>query len=185
MRPSHVSQCQHSCLVYTANEGPVLPVTALNFLFRAVCFMFAGICYAYTRLGTVCAITFTESWYSFPLVPVLRPRVSVVGTPIAGQRYSLNCNITDIRSALKSSFTAQWIERDGRPVTSTYSSIRETTTNTDRSTIHTITFSPLRTSHGRQYTCRGSATTPLLLRTTFHHITWNVLVASKGYHRIL
>jgi len=38
VRPSHVSQCQHSCLIYTANEGPVVTVAALNFLFRDLLF---------------------------------------------------------------------------------------------------------------------------------------------------
>ena len=138
-------------------------------------------CYAYTRLGTVCTITFTESWYTFPLVPELIPSISVEGMPIAGQQYSLNCNITKIRSGLTSSSTAQWIDSNGQPVTSTDGTTRETTTNTDQSTIHTITFSPLRTSHGGQYTCRGSAQSPLLVNATAVSISQNVTVTSKGH----
>jgi len=138
-------------------------------------------CYAYTKLGTVCIITFTESLYTFPLVPEFIPSISVEGTPFAGQQYSLNCNITKIRSGLTNSSTAQWIDSNGQPVTSTDGSIRETTTNTDQSTIHTITFSPLRTSHGGQYTCRGSAQSPLLLNATTVSITQNVTVTSKGH----
>ena len=138
-------------------------------------------CYAYTKLGTVCIITFTESWYTFPLVPEFIPSISVEGMPIAGQQYSLNCNITKIRSGLTNSFTAQWIDSNGQPVISTDGSIRETTTNTDRSTIHTITFSSLRTSHGGQYTCRGSAQSPLLVNDTTVSISQNVTVTSKGH----
>jgi len=140
-------------------------------------------CYAYTRLGTVCTIKFTESWYTFPLVPEFIPSISVEGTPIAGQQYSLNCNITKIRSGLSNSFTvtAQWMDSNGQSVISTDGSIRETTTNTDQSTIHTITFSPLRTSHGGQYTCRGSAQSSLLVKATTVSITQNVTVTSKGY----
>ena len=142
-------------------------------------------CYAYTKLGTVCIITFTESWYTFSLVPELTPNISVEGTPFAGQQYSLKCNITKIRSGLINSSTAQWLDSNGRPVTSTDSSIRETTTNTDQSTIHTITFSPLRTSHGGRYICKGAAQSHLLIGTYTVSIGQNVIVASKGYHRIL
>jgi len=138
-------------------------------------------CYAYTRLGTVYIITFTESWSTFSLVPELIPSISVEGMPIAGQQYSLNCNITKIRSGLANSFTAQWIDSNGQPVTSTDGSIRETTTNTDLSTIHTITFFPLCTSHGGQYTCRGSAQSSLLVNDTTVSINQNVTVTSKGY----
>ena len=137
-------------------------------------------CYPYTRLGTVCIIAFTESWYT-PLVPEFIPSISVEGVPIAGQQYSLNCNITKIWSGLTNSSTAQWLDSNGQPVTSTDGSIRETTTKTDQSTIHTITFSPLRTSHGGRYTCRGSALSSLLVNATTVSITQNVTVTSKGY----
>ena len=62
-----------------------------------------------------------------------------------------------------------------------HAAIRETTTNTDQSTIHAITFSPLRTSHGGQYTCRGSAQSYLLVNATAVSITQNVTVTSKGH----
>ena len=163
-------------------------MTALNFLFRAVWFLLPVHRHmlSYTRLGTVCAITFTESWYTFPPLPgLIRPHISVEGMPIAGQQYSLNCSIIKVHRRFINSSTAQWIDSNDQPVTSTDGSIRETTTNTNHTTIHTITFSPLRTSHGGRYTCRGTAQSPFLMSTTTVFIAQNVTVASKGYHRIL
>ena len=101
--------------------------------------------------------------------------------PIAGQQYSLNCSIIKVHRRFINSSTAQWIDSNGQPVTSTDGSIRETTTNTNHTTIHTITFSPLRTSHGGRYTCRGSALSSLLVNATTVSITQNVTVTSKGY----
>jgi len=116
-----------------------------------------------------------------PSLPdLIIPSISVEGMPIAGQQYSLKCNITKIRSGLTNSSTAQWLDSNGRPATSTDSSIRETTTNTDQSTIHTITFSSLRTSHGGWYTCKGTAQSPLLIDPATVFIGRSVAVASKG-----
>ena len=109
----------------------------------------------------------------------------MVGTPIAGQRYSLNCSIIKVHRRFINSSTAQWIDANGQPVTSTDGTTRETTTNTDQSTIHTITFSSLRTSHGGRYICKGTAQSHLLIGTYTVSIGQNVIVASKGYHRIL
>ena len=129
----------------------------------------------------------TESLYiPFPLVPdtTLIPSVSTEGTPIAGQQFSLICNITKATAELTNSPTAQWMDSNGQPVTSTNGSITVTITNTDLPTVHTITFSPLRTSQGGQYTCRGTIQSPLLTNPATVSITENVAVTGKGYYRI-
>jgi len=135
-----------------------------------------------TKLSIQGCVLFYCMFTGLPsLLDLAIPSISVEGVPIAGQQYSLNCNITKIRSGLISSSTAQWLDSNGRPVTSTDSSIRETTTNTDQSTIHTITFSPLHTSHGGWYTCRGTAQSPLLISADTVLIGQNVIVTSKEY----
>lgn len=57
--------------------------------------------------------------------------------------------------------TAMWLESHGEPVTSS-EDIAIETTHTDTVTVATLTFNPLRISHGGVYRCVGNLESPAL-----------------------
>lgn len=83
----------------------------------------------------------------------------------AGEVYSLTCSVSKTVESLLSSPSAIWTT-DWRAITDT--EIFIATDSDDSSTNSTLTFNPLRTSHGGNYYCNSSLTINKTLRVSTH-----------------
>ena len=81
------------------------------------------------------------------------------GVSIAGEIYTLTCNVSVIRGLMNSP-SAIWT--DGTTCITNESNITVLTTVGNSYSISVLTFNPLRTSHGDDYTCRGAIDSPAL-----------------------
>ena len=95
--------------------------------------------------------------------------ITPVGSPTAGSEYLLRCEVSLSISGLVNTPTAVWTA-GGNDLTVASSG--------DAST---LTFSPLRTSHGRAgYTCVGQLVSPALDQVTEDQTQRDVMVTSKS-----
>ena len=78
------------------------------------------------------------------------------GVPISGETYNLTCTVeTNVPP------TVQWLySSNSSEVTSSGNITVETEKITNSTTILTLSFNPLSTSHGGQYTCQSKIDTP-------------------------
>ena len=100
----------------------------------------------------------------YPFVFLLEPfnvTITDSGISTAGQMYTLTCSVI-----VPGTPSIQWQYSNGSDVTTG-----------DGITVSAgvLTFNPLRTSHGGEYTCQATAETPSVVRTAM----WNVTVQSK------
>ena len=86
--------------------------------------------------------------------------VSRSGTARAGMIYNLTCTVSKRVGGLINSPTAMWTT--GGMAVSDGNDITVSTITTDTTTTSTLTFDPLRTSHGGSYSCSGTLTSPAL-----------------------
>ena len=86
--------------------------------------------------------------------------MSSSGTARAGIVYNLTCTVSKTVNGLANSPIAIWTI--GGVVITNGNGITVTTMATNKSSISTLTFIPLRTSHGEQYSCEGMLTSPAL-----------------------
>ena len=78
---------------------------------------------------------------------------------MAGSEFTLTCSITKAISELTNMPTAIWRNADGELVTSR-NDITIATSSNDTVAIATVTFDPLRASHGKVYRCVGVLMSP-------------------------
>ena len=103
-------------------------------------------------------------WLCIPFVFLLEPfnvTITASGMSTAGQMYTLTCSVD-----VPGTSSIQWQYSNGSDVTTG-----------DGITVSegVLTFNPLRTSHGGEYTCQATAETTSVVRTAM----WNVIVQSK------
>ncbi len=79
---------------------------------------------------------------------------------MAGSEFTLTCEVSEVISGLGDTPTAIWLNSDGEQVMSDDDGIIIATTPGDGMTITMLTFDPLKTSHDKRYTCRGSISSP-------------------------
>ena len=89
--------------------------------------------------------------------------VSRSGTARAGMIYSLTCTVSKI-SGFVNSPTATWTI--GGVAVSNGNNIIVSSTSSDKSSTSTLTFDPLKTSHGNIYSCDGRLNSPAPLITS-------------------
>ena len=78
------------------------------------------------------------------------------GAPISGETYSLTCTVEANVPP-----TVQWLySSNGTAVTNESNITVGTERTTNYTTILTLSFNPLHTSHGGQYTCQSTTDTP-------------------------
>ena len=87
--------------------------------------------------------------------------VSSSGTARAGVIYNLTCTVSKTVDGLSISPTATWMTTGGVAV-SNGNGITVSTRTMDETAVSTLTFDPLRTSHGGRYSCNGTLTSPAL-----------------------
>ena len=105
---------------------------------------------------------FTYSGFKYlpsPSVPpdAVSSSVSRSGTARAGMIYTLTCTVSKI-SGFVNSPTATWIT--GGVAVSNGNDITVSSNTSDTSSSSTLTFDPLRTTHGKIYRCNGSLISP-------------------------
>ncbi len=89
-------------------------------------------------------------------MPALNLTTEVSGVPTAGQIYSLTCNVTEIVDGLTGSPAVEWLSSPAVDVDRLDLGVN----NPETSASEKITFNPLLTSHGREYTCRAMLNSP-------------------------
>ena len=91
--------------------------------------------------------------------------------------YSLNCTVSKTVTGLINSPTATWTIRG--VAVANGNDITVSSTTDDMSTISTLTFDQLRTSHEGTYTCGGTLTSPALDTPLMPTVVENNNVQSK------
>ena len=90
----------------------------------------------------------------------LTATVSRSGTTRAGMVYNLTCNVSKTVTGLINSTTATWTT--GGVAVANGNGITVSTMSTSETTISTLTFDPLKTSHNGEYSCDGTLTSRAL-----------------------
>ena len=114
------------------------------------------------------------SLFSLPvsLVPpqVITVSTEVEGSSVAGDEYNIICTVMEDIEGLTNSPTLQWVDPDNNTVSGELITVDETT---DTSATQTLTFDPLRTSDGGDYTCQAMLVSPLgdIVDSTIQTIT--------------
>lgn len=98
------------------------------------------------------------------IVPSLKVNITGVGVPLAGQRYSLTCNIISGSEGLISS-------------TITYKWTKDSSTEQTGSNI--LEFSPLKLSDGGLYTCEIALNSSALMVNATTSVSYALEVSSK------
>ena len=95
---------------------------------------------------------------------------------VAGEELQLTCTVTTIEHlAISAAVTVRWT---GPGLTDT--AVREDASAIDTTTtMRTLTFDPLKTSHGAQYNCLASINIPQISVVKDNSNSTNVLVQSK------
>ena len=96
---------------------------------------------------------------SASLVPpqVITVSIEVQGSSVAGDEYSITCTVMEDIAGLTNSPTLRWVDPDGNIVNGEVVTVNETT---DMSATQTLTFGPLRTSDGGNYSCQAMLVSP-------------------------
>ena len=103
--------------------------------------------------------------HAVPSNPLLA-NVAVSGPPVAGSEFSIDCIISENINGLTNMPTATWMVLEGSMVNlSTNHDITITPSRNDTVAVATLTFDPLRASHGEGgevYRCFGNLMSPAL-----------------------
>ena len=101
---------------------------------------------------------FMHGFSTTPISTVLLHNVTIVdsGVPTSGETYNLTCTVeANVPPAV------QWLySSNGTAVTNGSGITVGTQRTTNSTTILTLSFNPLHTSHGGQYTCQSTTDTP-------------------------
>ena len=115
------------------------------------------------------------------------PDVNIItsGVSIAGQIYSLLCRVT-APEGLTSEPQVRWISPQGNTLSTGGELIvgnQPVIGNPSRLTTYSIQFSPLLTSHGGEYTCQATVSSPYQTVQQSTARTANLSVQSKKFRR--
>ena len=101
------------------------------------------------------------------------------GTARAGSFYNLTCTVSKMVDGLINSPTATWTT-GGEAVTNG-EGISVSTVSSTETSVSTLTFDPLRTSHNGQYSCDGTLISPALNMPLTPSVVIEHSVQSKLY----
>ena len=105
-------------------------------------------------------IYFANSYlFSFPALPVPTVNITNITVGIAGDDLNWTCSVTVVEH-LTVRPTVQW---SGGSVGSGNGVMVGDTTHSGVMSMRTLTFSPLRTSHGGRYFCEGIINVPMIM----------------------
>ena len=92
-------------------------------------------------------------------LPVPEVAIHSTGNTTAGEMYTLSCTATVVENLVVVP-TIQWEYSNGSAVEGGSTSTLSAMVTSVNTTTHNLTFSPLRTSHGGEYTCRAIINIP-------------------------
>ena len=124
----------------------------------------------------LCLITLLCVCVPVPL-PALSVSIGAQGNLLAGDMYSLTCTATELIDGLTNSPTLQWLNGTGQPFTN---GMLGDTISTNTSVTQTLTFSPLLTSDGGEYTCEAMLQSPAVEGGIENSTTEAVTVQSQS-----
>ena len=102
-------------------------------------------------------------YVAVPSAPLLVD-IAASGPPVAGSEFSMYCIISENVTGLTNMPTAMWLDYYGTPLTTGYD-ISIITSRNETVAVATLTFYPLRASHGEGgelYWCAGNLMSPAL-----------------------
>ena len=102
--------------------------------------------------------------------------------PVAGQLYTLLCTVT-VQNGPISHLQIMWLDPAGQPLSSqgVITIAKQPVLNPTRLTTYSLSFSPLHTSHGGEYTCQATVTSPQQTLQETSSAAHNLTVDSKEY----
>ena len=115
------------------------------------------------------AIQYTQSFITEPISTELLHNITIMdsGVPISGETYNLTCTVEANVPP-----TVQWLySSDGTAVINGSNITVGTERTTGSTTALTLSFDPLHTSHGGQYTCQSTTATPPSTVTAKRNVT--------------
>ena len=103
------------------------------------------------------------------------------GSSVAGDEYTLTCTVTELIDGLTNMPTLEWLDSVNNPVSGGGITVGDMNSN-DTSATLTLTFNPLRTSHGGEYTCRATLVSPPVVGGIVDSAMATVTVQSESAH---
>ena len=105
--------------------------------------------------------------------------ISTSSMPVlAGQMFNLTCTVTTV-DGLQNVPTAEWLDASGHEVTTGGDIIVDSAVTLGTTTTLALRFSPLRVSHGGEFTCRAALTSPAPPLHLTKSAEWDVIVDSE------
>ena len=118
-------------------------------------------------------------FHTVPPNPVVAS-IAMSGPPLIGSEFSLDCIVSEDITGLTNMPTAMWLGADNTPLT-TGNDITITLSRSETVALATLTFNPLRASHGEGdevYRCSGNLVSPAL--DSLIEVTTNELLTVKS-----
>ena len=116
--------------------------------------LFSNPFFCFPKVVVIASIKHLRDLFSTELLQNVT--ITSSGVPISGETYNLTCTVEANVPP-----TVQWLySSNGSEVTSSGNITVETEKTTNSTTILTLSFNPLHTSHGEQYTCQSKIDTP-------------------------
>ena len=110
------------------------------------------------------------AFFSAPVPsPAITVSVSTMGTATAGESYTLTCTVMEEIVGLTNKPSLQWLNSSGDVIVGREDIIGQT----DNTAMLVLTFDPVRTSDGGDYTCEGTLESPpgMLVNDTEQMVT--------------
>ena len=103
-------------------------------------------------------------WFSILSISVPRPAITVSviseGSDTAGESYVLTCTVMEEIEGLTNMPSLQWLDPSDQVVVDGEGVTVGQIQQTDTTAMLVLTFDPVRTSHGGEYTCQGTLESP-------------------------
>ena len=113
--------------------------------------------------------------------PTVSVSLSNTGTLYAGTGLTLTCTVV-LNSSVDDSVNVMNVQWSGGSVGHSASVTESETTHSGVTSVRTLTFHPLNTSHGAEYTCQAEITIPSISVTKTSSESRAVIVQSKHMH---
>ncbi len=138
--------------------------------------------HAHTRTHT-CMHTHAHTHVHTVPPDAISATVSGTGLPVAGSEFNFSCTVETV-PGFATMPTAEWRDADGRIVVTGGDITIQSSSPSNRITVITLTFDPVKATDVGRYTCIGSLTTPVQPGPLQDSGMEDLRVQSKQLHQI-
>ena len=132
------------------------------------------------RLAVVVVMLLKYKLLTHPVIPDdFAVSISTISmSTLAGQMFNLTCTVTTV-DGLQNVPTVEWLDAGGRQVTTGGDVAVGSAVTLGTTTTLALRFSPLRVSHGGEFTCRAALTSPAPPQYLTKSAEWDLIVDSE------